>query len=141
MRGATLMEEKANALTEYAAIQLVHADEAFALRARIDAMPPAGQIAPLVALSLSAVRESTPQLSYWASMRLLRLPAVLKPTIGEEFSLAAVAHAGDDLVRARALRAAEYFGLTLAEAASKWLANQPDAGVDPLVLRPHYYPA
>jgi hypothetical protein len=138
---ATLAEEQINTLTEYLAIQLALADRAFTIRDRIEAMPPTAQIAPLSALSLATARGSTPQLSYWASMRILRLPAALRLQIAEEFYTAGVAQVTEPLLHARALRAAEFFGLQLPEPEAKWLAGQPDAGVDPLVLRPRYYPA
>ena len=114
-------------------------DRAFSRRQRIDAMAPPAQIQPLVAYSLSTLKESSPQLSYWASMRLLRLDAALRSQIAGEFLAASSAHSSDDLIRARALRAAEYFGSALTEEDRKWLAGQTDTGTDPLALRPRYY--
>jgi hypothetical protein len=136
---ARLMQEKINALTEYLNIRLVLADRALLIRRRIDASVPPAQVQPLVAYSLAMVTESTPQLSYWAAMRLLRLPS-LNRQIAAEFYAAGSARPGDDLIRARALRAAQYFGYALPEAERQSLAGQPDTGTDPLVLRPHFYP-
>ncbi len=142
--GAKLVQEKINALTEYLNIQLAFVDRAFSIRQRIEATaPPSGQIQPLVAYSLATMADSTPQLSNWASMRLLRLDATLRALIEREFYRAssgrAGANPGADLIRARALRAAEYFGYSLPEPDRAWLAGQPDTGTDPLVLRPGYY--
>jgi len=139
--GAKLMQEKINALTEYLNIQLAGIDRAFALRQRIEATSPSMQIQSLVPLSLAASPEATPELSYWASMRLLRLASTLRNQIAAEFYRGATIspRPGQDLFRARALRAAEYFGQALPEPDRRWLSGQPDTGTDPLVLRPNYY--
>ena len=102
-------------------------------------MPPATQIQPLVAYALETLNDSTPELSFWASMRLLAFDAALRSNVAAEFSAAAAANAKDDLIRARALRAAAYFGAALTESDHQWLEHQPDPGVDPLVLRPQRY--
>jgi hypothetical protein len=137
--GAKLMQEKINGLNEYLNIQLALVDRALSIRHRIDAMTPPRQIQPLVAYSLSIMTENSPQLSWWASMRLLRSPATLHNQVAAEFYAAGSARPGEVLMRARGLRAAQYFGYGLPEPDSQWLAGQPDTGTDPLVLRPHYY--
>ena len=136
--GVRLAREKINALTEYLNIQLPRVDRAFSIRQRIDAVDPATQVKPLVALALESTSESTPSLAFWASMRLLRLGPNVAGPIAAEFArqAAALARPGEELFRARALRAAEFFGQALAEPDSEWLAGQPDTLVDPLVLRP-----
>jgi hypothetical protein len=74
-------------------------------------------------------------------MRLLAFDAALRSRIAAEFMAAATANAKDDLIRARALRAAAYFGATLSQQDHEWLQDQPDPGADPLVLRPQLYTA
>lgn len=141
---ARLTQEKINALTEYLNIQLLLVDRAFSIRQRIETIaPPSSQVPSFVGYSLSITADSTPQLSYWASMRLLHMERTLSAQIGGEFYISSSGGGGADpnvaLVRARALRAAEYFGHTLPEPDRAWLARQPDAGTDPIVLRPRYY--
>lgn len=141
--GVTVAQEKVKRLTEYLNIQLPLVDRTLLIRQRIEAMTPQQQIQPLVAYSLAIMKENTPPLSYWASMRILRLPTTLREPIAAEFYAAISGlsgRTGEDLYRARALRAAQYFGHRLSEEDSQWLAGQPDAGTDPLVLRPRFYP-
>jgi len=42
------------------------------------------------------------------------------------------------LLRARSLRAADYFGLPLAQADREWLDQQADDGSDIIALRPNW---
>jgi hypothetical protein len=138
-----LTRERINALTEYLNIELGLVDRAFAIRQQIEAAIPTSQVSPLVACSLANVPDSTPQLYWWASMRLLYLDPTLRGTIAETFYANAGPAGGDPagvLIRARALRAAEYFGYPLPASDRSWLAGQPDTGTDPLALRPTYYP-
>ena len=141
VRGARLTEEKINALTEYMAIQLDRVDRTFSIRARIDGMGPSQQIPPLVDLAVGATAEATPPLTYWSSMRLLRFGAQLRGEIAAEFRQQGerVSASGQELFRARALRAAVYFGGSLSNSESGWLSGQEDPGIDPLVLRPNFY--
>ena len=136
--GAKLAQEKTNALTEYLNLQLPRVDRAFSLRQRIEAVDPPTQVKPLITLSLANTPEATPALSYWASMRLLRLGPNAAGPIAAEFSsqATALARPGQELFRARALRATEFFGQALSEPDYDWLAGQPDTLTDPLVLRP-----
>jgi hypothetical protein len=138
--GARLMQEKIKALTEYLNIQLPLVERALSLRQRIEAMsPPERQIQPTVVYALGAIAGSSPALSFWASMRLLRFDPSYHPAISAACAAAAQANSADALIRARALRAAEYFGATPPEPDYSWLATQPDTGIDPLVLRPQKY--
>jgi hypothetical protein len=141
IRGSKLVEEKINALTEHLNIQVALVDRAFSIRQRVEAS--GKQITLLVGYSLANIAESTPQLSFWASMRLLRMQETLRAQIAGEFYTAASvigsADPGGNLVKVRALRAAEYFGYPLPELDRRWLTSQPDNGADPLVLRPQYY--
>ena len=136
--GAKLAQEKTNALTEYLNLQLPRVDRAFSLRQRIEAVDPPTQVKPLITLSLANTPEATTALSYWASMRLLRLGPNAAGPIAAEFSsqATALARPGQELFRARALRATEFFGQALSEPDYDWLAGQPDTLTDPLVLRP-----
>ena len=137
VQGANLAEEKIKALSEYLNIQLARVDRAFALRQMIESLAPAGQIAQLVPLSLATTPESTPQLVFWASMRLIRLAQTAREQIAAAFSAhaAELVRPGQELFRARALRAAEFFGHPVAAPDSAWLGGHPDTGADPLVLR------
>jgi hypothetical protein len=142
--GARLTQQKIAALTEYLNLELARVDRAFAIRERIEkTMPTARQIPLLVAYSLATAADSTPQLSFWASMKLLGFEAGSQGQIALEFLKASSAVPTSDpraiLIRQRALRAAAYFGQVLPEADHVWLATQPDSGTDPLALRPLYY--
>ena len=136
--GANLAQEKINALTEYLNFQLTRVDRSFSLRQMIESLAPPAQITQLVPLSLGTSPESTPQLLFWASMRLIRMAQLFRDQIGAEFlgQAQSLATPAQDLFRARALRAAEFFGRPLAAPDSQWLAGHPDTRVDPLVLRP-----
>ena len=134
--GIKSTREKAKALTEYRNIQLVRVDRAFTIRRKVESVPAPDQIPMLVALCLMSAPESTPELSFWASMRLLRFDASLRHQIGAGFLAQA---RSPDLIRARGLRAAEYFGHPLPDPDRQWLASQEDTGTDPLVLRPDWY--
>ncbi len=141
VRGIKLLEEKINTLTEFMNIQLGRVDRTFSLRQRIDAQAPQGRVVPLVTLAVAETPEATPPLSYWASMRLIRLAAEAREPIATEFlrRAASLTRPGQELYRARALRAALFFGQPLPEPDRAWLSGQEDAGADPLVLRPGYY--
>jgi hypothetical protein len=136
--GMNLMREKINALTEYLNVQLPIVERALQIRQRIEAMQPADrQIQPLVTYALGTIAGSSPALSYWASMRLLRLEAAYRAGIGTAFANSAPSD--NDLIRARALRAADYFGHPLSDTDQAWLATQPDSGIDSLARRPWKY--
>jgi len=144
LSGARLTQQKINALSEYLHLELARVDRAFSIRARIEqTMPVARQIPPLVAYSLGTVADNTPQLSFWASMKLLRFDAGSYSQIASEFMKGSAALPASDpranLVKERALRAAEFFGQPLPSPDQAWLAAQPDSGTDPLALRPLYY--
>jgi hypothetical protein len=135
-----LADEKTNALSEYLNIQLAAVDRAFETRQRISTMSPGQEVPPLVDLAIAASPGSTPALSGWAAMQLLRL-APSRIQIADAFHARAANFPGNEqaLYRARALRAADYFGRALSEGERQWLAGQSDPAVDPLVLRPNYY--
>jgi len=92
------------------------------------------------------------QLSEWAALKLLRLApqgserrlrvaAALVQEAARFANPSKEDRAEFYRLRARALRAAHFFGGTLSQDDDRWLANVPDTGVDPLVLRPgHLYP-
>jgi len=141
VRAARLAAEKINALTEYLSIELARVEREFERRRGISAQEPPLQVQPLVDLAVAAARGSTPQLLHWSSMRLLRLSGALHPQIADEFRRRAEALVTDDnaLFRARALRAAEYFGTSLSELERQAAPSESDPGVDPLVLRPSWF--
>lgn len=135
---AKLAQEKINGLTEYLNLQLTRVDRTFSLRQRIEAADAPTEVKPLVTLVLANTPEATPPLSYWAAMRLLRLGPVVGGQIAAEFSsqAAALTRADQQLYRARALRAAQFFGVAPAESDQEFLDSHPDTLTDPLVLRP-----
>ena len=135
---AKLAQEKISSLTEYLKFQLTRVDRTFSLRQRIEAADAPTQVKPLVVLVLANTPEATPALSYWAAMRLLRLGPIVGGHVAAEFSgqAAGLTRADQRLYRARALRAAQFFGAALSEADHEFLASQPDTLTDPLVLRP-----
>jgi hypothetical protein len=80
------------------------------------------------------------KLSDWAAMTLIRLAyqGGARERIVAAFGSLAAKHGGNPKLRARALRAAEFFGHRLDEATRAWVAEQPDGGVDPLAVRPSW---
>lgn len=145
----TLLENRVARLEEFAGLEIANLDKANKIRSAIEALPgEAARLPRLVELYLDDTPDSTPQLADWAGLKLLRLTE--REIIGPEF----LAQAGRynrrnperqaelDAVRARALRAAEFFGVTLPKPEQEWLAGQKDAGTDLLALRSRWvYPA
>lgn len=141
VRAARLADQKINALTNYLNSELLRVEREFEQRRRIAALDVPQQVQPLVDLAVAVAPGMTPQLLHWSSMRLLRLPGALHPRIADEFRRRAEAlTAGDQvLFRARALRAAQYFGANLSASERQTAASESDPGVDPLVLRPTWF--
>jgi hypothetical protein len=138
VRGIKLIQEKIKVLTEYIGVQLALVERGFGFRTRIDSSPETVQVQPLTAFAIAALPESTPELNWWASMKLLRLAPALHGQIAAEFLRQAgtLTQPDKELYRERSLRAAQYFGNPLSETERAWLQTQPDPLVDPLVLRP-----
>lgn len=106
----------------------------------------------LVDLYVNDEYDTDAGLAYWAAMTMVRL-ARHDPNRGARFAEGcqkrATEYSADggklkatyDVRRARALRAAQFFGGHLNEADAAWLATQTDYGTDELALRPDWkYP-
>lgn len=142
------LETRIDRLEEFSAREIKALDRANGVRRELLAETNAAtQIAGLVALYLEDHPQGTRRLSEWAAFRLVRLPDRAK--VGAVFIEAAASHARVepsrqkelDLTRARALRAAEFFEVSLSAEARAWLAARPDEGADLLALRPDWqYP-
>ncbi len=147
---ATKLNRRAANLQHHASLVVARTDRALAARARVESMPPEARIAPLAGVYLDepGLVGITDDLSWWAGVTLIRLAVSgLRAQIGAEFTRLAAKYdnkqAGEqqgefDLLRARALRAMEFFGQQPNEAAKKWLASQKDSGADLLALRPNW---
>ncbi len=142
------LENRRNELREYLAFTVRDVDRDNAGRLRIAGMPPEARphyLAPLYMRDpdLPGISQN---LSYWSAMTLIRLAvAGLRAPVGAEFARLAAKYgqAGDPqpqtgMLRARALRAMEFFGQQLDEPTKKWLAGQADSGVDLLAMRPNW---
>ncbi len=144
------LENRRNDLREHLAFTVRDVDRDNAGRLRIAGMPPETRpqyLAPIY-MRDPDLPGISPNLSYWAAMTLIRLAiSGLRAQIGAEFARIGAKYdnkqAGDrqqafDLLRARALRAMEFFGQPPDEASKKWLAAQADLGADLLALRPNW---
>jgi outer membrane PBP1 activator LpoA protein len=143
-------EDQIDELEEFIAVDIDAQDRANEIRKLIEAAPSADESIPRIELLyIGEAPDATPRLSDWAAMELVR---VADPTrnyrarIAEEFvsisqrypSVQGKQRTQAALFRARSLRAAAFFGHQLNEPDSSWLAKQPDAGSDPLALRPNW---
>jgi hypothetical protein len=144
-----VLESRQDRLEEFLNLEIPRLEQANAVRVSIDAMPEDKRIALLCGLYLGNSARATPPQVEWAAYKLVRLNAKLHPSIAKEFlAQAALNHQTDpdrqthfDLVRARSLRAAEYFGAILEAPMKLWLVKQKDHGTDLLALRPDWeYP-
>jgi hypothetical protein len=143
-----MLENRVARLEEFTGLELAELDQANKLRTTLEALPEDARRPRLVELYLDDSPDSTPRLAAWAGLKLLRSP--VRQTVAPEFLAQAAKYnrrdadrqAELDIVRARALRAAEYFGARLPDADRTWLASQKDMGTDLLALRPNWeYPA
>lgn len=136
-------------LEEYLGSDVARTENEVVLRKGISQLRPAEQISRLTRLYLGTEDDATPALSHWAGMTLLRLASrtpELRAQIGRMFSQRATEHEkpadpGDEefeLIRAKALRAAQLFGASLDAQELKWLHTQPDTGADLLAWRPQW---
>jgi hypothetical protein len=140
-------------LQEHLNIWAASVDKANEVRRAIQASPVEGRIPRLAALYVGATGDSTPELSFWSAMTLIRLasqgPNFTEATARAFLGLASGYEKVDaqwqaqfDLSRARCLRAASFFGQILDEANLRWLAAQKDPGTDLLASRPDWrYPS
>jgi hypothetical protein len=147
LRQLDSLENRVGRLQEFSRFEITALDKANSLRKTIEALPAPGQIARLAELYLGDVRESTPRISDWAAMKLLRISS--RPEIAAEFVTFSERYEKTnperqnelDALRARALRAADFFGADLLGSQRHWLAAREDPGTDLLALRPNWkYP-
>ncbi len=144
-----MLENRVARLNEFVGLEVANLDRANKLRAVLEGLPDDDARVPrLIELYLDDAPDSTPQLADWAGLRLLRVPTREQIAPGfltqtRRYEKRDPARQPElDAVRARALRAAEFFGARLADADQQWLARQKDAGTDLLALRPNWqYPA
>jgi hypothetical protein len=135
-------------LEEHLLVNVAAVEKAGDVRRTVEALPLAEKIPALAALYIGDATQTNPDLRSWAAMTLVRLPAQANaaPHIAEAFvQLARRYQAGGarwqaqfDIYRARALRAAVFFGRQLASADQQWLAAREDPGVELLALRPDW---
>lgn len=145
------VENRINELREHLAFAVTRVDQANNIRGRLEGMTPDGRVPGLTALYLEDpdIAGITREMSDWAGLTLIRLAyqmSGLRNTIGLEMVKSAQKFAGKDgarreefdVLRARALRAAEFFGTALDQPAREWLSAQRDTGKDTLALRPNW---
>jgi hypothetical protein len=147
---ARRLELAADDLDEFIRLEIPRLDEADQVRERLRTLTdPGGRAARLLSLYLLEAKEATPRLSEWAAFALVRMAdendATRAPIAGEclkaarrYVKTAPADQAEFDLNRAKALRAAVFFGQRLTEEDTAWLAAQEDAGTDLLALRPDW---
>ena len=144
-----MVENRIDRLNEFAGLEVVNLEKANLIRAGIESLASEeARLLRLVEMYLDDTPDSTPRLAEWSGLKLLRVP--VREKIAPQFLAQAEKYGRRDperqveldAVRARALRAAEFFGAVLNKPAQQWLAGQSDAGTDLLALRPHWvYPA
>jgi hypothetical protein len=145
------LDRRYDRLEEFARLDLPHLESAAGVRRSIEAKPEEQRVPELCGLYLANSPAATPAQAEWAAYRLVRLTLPVRPRVVSEFLKIAETNLNPsskpepilDLARARALRAAEYFGGELDKPSKQWLTAQRDAGTDLLALRPdwEYLPA
>jgi hypothetical protein len=150
--GEAAVQMRVDELEEHLAIQVAAVEKANEVRRTVEGLPLGERITALAALYIGDATQMNPDLRYWAAMTLIRLRGQPKaaPQIADVFvQLGRRYQAGGgrwqaqfDMYRARALRAAVFFGRQLDGADQQWLAAREDPGTDVLALRPDWkYPA
>lgn len=140
-------------LEDHLHTKVVVVEKSNTVRQALLALPAETQLPRLATLYIGDTADATPELSFWSAMMLLRLAeqgGSMRENIAREFLHLAQQYerkdpqwqAHIDLLRARCLRAVEYFAPPLVGPNHTWLLNQEDHGTDLLALRPHWkYPA
>ncbi len=135
------LEDRISRLEEFAEVACREIDEANAVRKATAALEEQARIVRLAELYLDDSEESTARLAKWAALTLLRekerfrVAAAFTALAGQYEKSDPAIQDEIDAVRARALRAAEFFGEDPAPAQREWLAKKTDEGTDLLVLR------
>jgi len=143
------LRNEVDELEEYLGGDVARAESEIALRQRVLQLSPTEQISRLARLYLETEDDATPALAYWAGMTLQRVSSRtpdLRAHIARTFVERAREHEkpadpGDEeyeLLRAKALRAAQLFGASLDTQQLTWLHTQRDTGSDLLAWRPQW---
>jgi len=143
------LRNEVDELEEYLGGDVARTESEIALRQRILQLSPTEQISRLARLYLETEDYATPALAYWAGITLLRMSSRapdLRAHIARTFVERAREHEkpvdpGDEeheLVRAKALRAAQLFGASFDTQQLNWLHTQRDTGSDLLAWRPQW---
>ncbi|MCP4246025.1 MAG: hypothetical protein GY778_03155 [bacterium] len=138
-------------LTEFVGTRIPRLDRINAIRTAIEGKAGrASRLPDLTEYYVDTSMKSWPELSYWCAMKLMRYAKAdpsMRPRIAAEFMKRARAFDRHDnadrqyefdINRARAMRAAVFFGQELGEQDRAWLDQQTDAGTDVLALRPDW---
>lgn len=142
------VEIQIDELEEHLNVRVAAVDRSNEIRSLILGSAVDARISRLVALYLGT-EPVTPALAAWAGFTLSRMgkqEQATKAKIAAQFAAAAKQHERTEsernaqlaLVRARSLRAVEFFGGALSEPHSEWLKTQKDEGADLLALRPYW---
>jgi hypothetical protein len=150
--GQRNLRVKSDMIRQFARLDVDRIDKDFAVRKAVDAIAKPEDRAPrLAALYCETAPDGSPALVWWSAnvmVRLAREPG-LRVAVIEALLKIARDHAKKDeemqpeldATRARAYRAALYFGGILPPPDQYWLTQQRDHGTDILVLRPDWkYP-
>ena len=132
-------------LEEHLNVRVAAVDRSNAIRSQVLGLLIEARISRLTALYLGT-ESVTPTLSAWAGFTLVRVANqdAHAGRIAAQFLTAAKQKEGAEsdlqslLIRARGLRAAEYFGGSLTAPDRQWLRAQADPGTDLLALRPFW---
>lgn len=135
-------------LEEHLNVRVAAVNRSNAIRSLVLGSPIDPRISRLAALYLGT-EPATPALSQWAAFTLVRVAMqdnANAARIAAQFATVAKQHQRPDskenaqfrLIRARCLRAVEFFGQTLSNEDRQWLVTQDDPGTDLLALRPNW---
>ena len=142
-------QNRANELDEFLRFKVTEVDEANTIKERLLKAQPEAQTRTLVSLYLEDSTEFRMPLAFWSAMTLLRnarASGKVRDQIAGEFADRAALYDKQDpnkqteldAMRAKCLRAADFFGHSLPQEEIDWLAEQPDEGVEELALRPKW---
>ena len=145
MRG---VQTQIDELEEHLNVRVAAVERSNAIRSSVLGLPIDVRISRLAALYVGT-EPVTPALSSWAAFMLTRVAKQDKANpvkIATQFATLARQHerpesernAQAGLIRARCLRAVEYFGQALKDPDRQWLKTQEDPGTDLLALRPDW---
>lgn len=143
------VEIQIDELEEHLSAVVAAVDRSNGIRATVLPLPLDARISRLTTL-YAGTEPATPALVSWAAFTLVRVAKEdggSAAKIAGQFASLATQHerpegepnASAALIRARCLRAVEFFGQALNEAELQWLTSQGDPGTDILALRPNWH--